>query len=298
MKTYIATRLGPLAVETVGSGPPIMFWHGLFADGRSLRHQRDHYARTHSVIIVDGPGHGANLDAPPAFDLNDCAAAAGDILVATGSSRAVFVGLSWGAIVGTLLATSRRDLVSHLVLADAPLHAPTFVERRKADLAVAAFALLGGTRRFREKLIATLYSSSFLEAAPHEKSDAIDEFKFMSHRNMVPAIRAMMRDRPDCLSQAARLDIPILLMRGEADEIVTETMFSRYVAALPRAQNVVVPAAGHMAAYENPTAFNAAVDRLLARHAARSAHPTARAPLRNRTGLWSTFEERFDPCTT
>ncbi|MGK2910931.1 MAG: hypothetical protein ACSLE1_14190, partial [Sphingobium sp.] len=94
-------------------------------------------------------------------------------------------------------------------------------ERLAAHVGVTAFALFGGRRRYREKLIATLYSADFLKTKPHEIANAIDEFELMDHGNMVPAMRAVTRDRPDCLTLAAGLDIPILLMRGEADKIVT-----------------------------------------------------------------------------
>lgn len=55
-------------------------------------------------------------------------------------------------------------------------------------------------------------------------------------------------------------------------------MFATYVAALPGAKSVILPTAGHMAAYENPTAFNAAVDGLFTEDTL--ARPRTRVPLR------------------
>jgi pimeloyl-ACP methyl ester carboxylesterase len=60
-----------------------------------------------------------------------------------------------------------------------------------------------------------------------------------------------------------RLTNPTLLAWGEDDRLVGEPYRAAWAAALPAAESVVVPAAGHMAPYEQPDAVAQAIGRFL-----------------------------------
>ena len=96
----IGTGVGTLTVRTRGEGPPAVLWHSLFVDERSWGSRRgrlgprpapgDHH-RAWAWHERD-PGHRYSLD--------DCAAAAGEVLAALDIREPVdWVGNAWGGHV-------------------------------------------------------------------------------------------------------------------------------------------------------------------------------------------------------
>lgn len=51
----VTTSLGPLYVDEVGSGSPVVMWPSLFCDGTSLHPQAEELARDHRVLVIDPP---------------------------------------------------------------------------------------------------------------------------------------------------------------------------------------------------------------------------------------------------
>ncbi len=71
--------------------------------------------------------------------------------------------------------------------------------------------------------------------------------------------------RPDARDILARFGGPVLVVVG-ADDVITPPAKARAMAELvPGAELVEIPGAGHLANLEQPAAFNAALDRFLAR---------------------------------
>ena len=97
----IPTRVGSLAVRVRGEGPPAVLWHSLFVDERSWQRVEDGLARDRRLVIITGPGHGASSDPGHRYSLDDCAAAAGEVLAALDIREPVdWVGNAWGGHVG------------------------------------------------------------------------------------------------------------------------------------------------------------------------------------------------------
>ena len=84
----IPTRVGTLAVRVIGEGSPAVLWHSLFVDDRSWRRVEERLARDRRLVIITGPGHGASTDPGHRYSLDDCAAAAGEVLAALDIQRA------------------------------------------------------------------------------------------------------------------------------------------------------------------------------------------------------------------
>ncbi|GGK97412.1 pimeloyl-ACP methyl ester carboxylesterase [Curtobacterium luteum] len=71
---------------------------------------------------------------------------------------------------------------------------------------------------------------------------------------------------PDLLARLGHLDVPVLVVFGESDRIVTPEYGRAVAAAIPAAEFVVVPGAGHLPHLEAPDATWARIDPFLARH--------------------------------
>ncbi len=133
--TTVWTRLGPLHVQTAGSGPPAVLWHSLFADSTTWIRVREPLASVRRLVLIDGPAHGPNPPAPRRFTLGDCAGAAADVLDHLHIGEPVdWLGNAWGGHVGIVFAAARPGRCRTLTAIGAPVHALTGPERQDRDL--------------------------------------------------------------------------------------------------------------------------------------------------------------------
>lgn len=63
----ITTRVGELAVEMEGEGPPAVLWHSLMVDSCQWDRVRAELRSHRTLIVIDGPGHGASGPPPAGF---------------------------------------------------------------------------------------------------------------------------------------------------------------------------------------------------------------------------------------
>lgn len=71
---------------------------------------------------------------------------------------------------------------------------------------------------------------------------------------------------PDLLARLRHLDVPVLVVSGASDRIVTPAYGRAVAAAIPGAEFAVVPDAGHLPHLEAPEATWERIDPFLARH--------------------------------
>lgn len=110
-----------LAFDFRGSGPPILFIHGLTFDRLTWQPIIDRLADRYSCVAVDLPGHG-DSDGPPRL-LDDVVASLYRLLGDLSIDRPVVVGHSMGAALAGMYAATHP--VAGVVLVDqAPLMRP------------------------------------------------------------------------------------------------------------------------------------------------------------------------------
>lgn len=83
-------------------------------------------------------------------------------------------------------------------------------------------------------------------------------------------IRALVT-RPEVTDLLSRIACPTLVMTGELDGWAPPAQHEMIAAAIPGANLVIVPGAGHMVQFEAPEAVNAAITRWLAHPVSESA---------------------------
>ncbi len=215
----------------------------------------------HEVIAWPLPGyHGAKPLPETTFPA--IAAALRDALEARGVARAVLLGHSIGGMVAQEFALTFPDRVQALILyATTPAFGgrdPSFAE---------AF--------LRARLGPLDAGKSMAEAAPEMLADITAEG---ADPAALPAAIAALSTVPErvyratvrCLttfdrrSDQARIAAPTLLIAAEQDQAAPLRTMERMANAIPGAQLVVIPGAGHLAHLERPAVFNAVVARFLA----------------------------------
>src|SRR5579883_61120 len=120
---------GQIYYETHGSGPAIVFAHGIGGNHLSWWQQAPHFRDRYTCVIFDHPGFGRSDDPPGDWSFVDALAGLMDHL---GLDDARLVAQSMGGWACLAYALQRPERVRALVMADTPgsLDLPEFAAAR------------------------------------------------------------------------------------------------------------------------------------------------------------------------
>ncbi|NMR19962.1 alpha/beta fold hydrolase [Cellulomonas fimi] len=267
---------GLLALHTYRDGPParmpLVLLHGFPLDHRMWDDVVHLLPGERTVVAPDLPGLGSSpsgedvagaLGAPSEPSLDVAADAVAATLRAAGIERAAIAGLSMGGYVAMALVERHRDLVAGLGLLDTKSTADDDAARanrlRIADTVVAEgeVAAVLGMRR-------ALLGETNRVARP-DLVDRLEQWIRSQGPVGVAWSQRAMAARPDRTSVLARFTGPALVLVGAEDDVTPPSAARHLAQALPAAEVVVVPRAGHMTSIEEPEPVAAALDRLALR---------------------------------
>ncbi|KGF70220.1 peroxidase [Hoeflea sp. BAL378] len=275
----------------VEHGNPVLLLHG----GGQTRHAWGGAARRiadsgHTAFTIDQRGHGGSEwvgDLAYATEdyADDTVAVCRDIAALCGAAP-VLVGASLGGISG-LLASHRggAGLIAGLVLVDITPHMDAdgvskvqgfmaarmregFATLEEAAAAIAAYLPNRPPRRSLEGLAKNLRKGADGRYRWHWDPAFID-----GPRTINTGGEAIQQDM---IAAARSLQCPVLLVRGQQSELVTEEAVEAFREMVPHAAFVDVSGAGHMVAGDRNDAFNDAVLGFLDTLEGRTAALTAR----------------------
>lgn len=274
----VATRDGGhLVLLDKGQGRPVLFVPGVTLRAGIWRYQfalTDHYR----VVALNQRGHGESRPGEAGFGLDRLADDLADVLEALDLRDVVIVGHSMGGMA-TMRFAHRHPLVRKERVAGLVLVATTAepvlgfgssarvqrlgkaLDRRGASIGwerVPAFAP-GDT-----DLGYSLARLSFGDRAlPHHvdvtRRMLVEMQRESMHRSMVGLLDN------DELPVLHTVDTPTLVVVGSRDTLTPPRHAKRIAAALPDAELVVLPGAGHQVMLERPQELNALVEGLLLR---------------------------------
>lgn len=214
-----------------GSGYPLILLHGNGEDSTRFRHQLEYFSKEYRVIAIDTRGQGESPRGTAPFTFDQFAQDLLDFMNEHGIFRAHLLGFSDGGITALLFALEHPERVGKLILNGANLN----VE--------------GVIQPVRERIVTKAKEA---EAQKDESGEAMTRYELLNLMATQPAIDP---------ARLANLDIPTLVIVGTSDMIEAEHTQLIYK-SLPDAELVLVQG-DHFIAYDNPTAFNEAVDTFL-----------------------------------
>jgi pimeloyl-ACP methyl ester carboxylesterase len=244
-----------IAYEQVGRGSALVLLHGFLCDSRVWRPQLEGLSNDFTVIAWDAPGAGQSSDPPETFRMRDWADCLAGLLDVAGVDSAHVVGLSWGGMLAQELYRRQRRRVRSLVLADTyagwegSLSKATSDERLATclrDCSLPAHELV-------PKYLPSMHSGHASREALEESASIMADFHPVGFRLMA---RSSAPDRRDLLT---KIQVPTLLIWGDADARSPLSVARQFHDAIPDAKLVVIPGAGHVSNLEAPAQFNAAV---------------------------------------
>jgi pimeloyl-ACP methyl ester carboxylesterase len=248
---------GPATVDR-GSGPTVLLLHGQPGTGASWDALTDRLVDRFRVLAPDRPGYGRTTGEARGFAGN--ADFAADLLVAHGSGPTTVVAHSWAGGVAVLLAERRPDLVSGLVLVGAAC-TPDSVDatdrllglRGVGDvLTVAGLLTLGEVlprvrrltprlpARVRDPVRATLPDQGVLGG----ERGALGRHR----RTFTVEQRALLQELPEVHAALAGVRVPTAVVVGRWDVVVRPSAGRTLAGAVPGAELIELPRAGHFVA--------------------------------------------------
>jgi pimeloyl-ACP methyl ester carboxylesterase len=241
-----------IAYERVGhgAGPPLVLTHGFVGDARSTwSAQIEALSDEYTVLAWDLPGAGQSSPPPEWFRLPDYADCLAGLLGALGVARAHLGGLSFGGMVALSTFERHPALAESLILLNtyagwSGSFTPEEVEerlrtcRRVAELA---------PEEFTRAMLPSMFSAS----APR---GAVDQFavsaRVVNSRGFMTMARASAEG--DLREMLGTIDVPTLVLSGDADVRAPLTVARALHDSIPGSQLVVMPGVGHVSAVEAP----------------------------------------------
>jgi pimeloyl-ACP methyl ester carboxylesterase len=243
-----------VAYDRAGEGPSLVLVHSAGSDAREWRPQTTGLADEFTVIAWDEPGAGRSSDVPADFGLAGYATALA-ALVETHGAPAHVCGLSWGGTVALELYRRRPELVATLVLADTYAGWKGSLPEHERHARVASIERM--LSRPVEQSRPTV-PGLFAGTPPREITELLDAIAADLRPESMRATLGAMAEA-DLRAVLPRITAPTLLIWGERDARSPLSVARDFARAIPHAELVVIPNAGHMSNLERSDEFNAAV---------------------------------------
>ena len=233
-----------LAYDRRGKGTPLVLLHGYPLDHHLWDGVVPLLQDQFDIILPDLRGFGGSSTVDSFYTMEDIASDLAGLLDFLDIPKAVIVGHSMGGYVALAFARLYPERVTGLGLVSSQVLADTPAKREDRFKTAAEVA---------DKGIATVVEAM----TPKFTSDAhLQEFARNSMEQQQPAayIGALkaMGERVDSTPFLSRMDYPVVIVHGDADNLIPIDRAREVKAALPNAYLVEISGAGHMPMMEAP----------------------------------------------
>jgi 3-oxoadipate enol-lactonase len=258
-----------LAYEAQGSGPLVVFLHGIGGNRTNWYEQLNQFGDRFCAVTWDARGYGASDDPPQTLKFSDYADDLNRLLNHLKADRAHLVGLSMGGMIIQDFYDRYPQRVATLSLVDTSAGFGVASEEAKrdflsrrldplekgltpADIAPGVVEVLAGKSASETVRVKLRASISALRAEPYKQ--ALHAIVTTDFRTVLP-----------------KITVPTLVIVGDEDIVTPPPASDFLVANIPGASLVTIPQAGHLTNIERPEAFKAALRPFLEQHAQRAA---------------------------
>lgn len=258
-----------LAVDWTGSGPLVLFMHGVGGNRTNWDEQLMALGPFFKAVAWDARGYGLSRDYDGALDFADFSSDILRVLEHYDAESAHLVGLSMGGRIAQDFYERCPDRVATLTLADTfPGHAALFREDDRDEFIRRRIQPFAEGKTPREIAPAVARSLVGPSASEEVFQRLVDSLAAVRPASYVKALDATMSY--DRMADLARFDVPTLLIFGADDPLTTPALGRKMHANIKDSTFVEIAEAGHLSNIEKPEAFNDALMTFLSRHGARA----------------------------
>jgi 3-oxoadipate enol-lactonase len=243
-----------LYVEEHGEGEPLLLIEGLGQSMWAWREQVPVFARHYRTIAFVTRGTGRSYVPDEPYGIDELAQDAADVL---DGRQARAVALSMGGYVALTLALARPELVGSLVLAGTGAGGPDRVPRPQ-DVRDAYAAAIGlPFDEYGRRTMPMTFSPGWTERNPKRFEE------MLAARGEHPTPDVTLEAHLEACyrfyargCEVERIDVPTLVLHGDADVIVPVENGRMLASRLPNARYVELPDRGHNLPLEDPATFD------------------------------------------
>ena len=259
-----------LAVDHAGSGPMVLFMHGIGGNRLNWSEQIEACSASFHAVAWDARGYGESDDYEGPLEFGDFARDVVRVLDHFGARRAHLVGLSMGGRIAQDFHARFPDRVATLVLCDTMSDFTTTLspEKRAEFVRLRQEPLLSGKEPedIADGIVASLIGPNADEDARLQLRRSIALLHKESYLKTIEA--SLTFDRS---AEVERIAVPTLLLYGEHDRLTPPDVGRALAGRIAGSRFVMIEDAGHLANMEQPQAFNAALLAFLEEHGDRAA---------------------------
>ena len=245
-----------LAVDRAGSGPLLLFMHGIGGNRSNWRAQLPAFAPHFSCVAWDARGYGDSDDYEGALAFDHFVDDVLRVLDHFQADRAHLLGLSMGGRIAMRTALLYPHRVATLTLVDThegfeaftPAQRQAFVDSRRAPL-------LAGKEPAD---IAPVVARSLVgpKARPEHLQQLVDSISALHKDSYIKSLQATVDQV--VLGDISKITTPAQFVVGADDSLTPVAMHRAMAAKMGGAPVSVVADAGHLSNIENAAEFNAA----------------------------------------
>lgn len=244
-----------------GSGWPLVLLHAFPLTADLWRPQLERVPRGWRFLAPDLRGFGPSGAISPPASMDDMAAGVSRFLDALEIDKAVIGGLSMGGYVTMALYRMAPERFTAMVLANTRAGADS-PEGRAAREKMTKLVTREGPSAVADEMLPKLLGATTRRARPHLERLVRGLVESNSAAGIAAALTAI-KERPDSMATLERSAVPALVLAAEEDTIIPASDAEAMARALPRAQLVVLAAAGHLSSLEVPDDFSEALSNFL-----------------------------------
>ena len=251
-----------IAYTRAGSGPPMVLLHGAPTDSRTWQWMVPDLSRDHTVIAWDAPGFGQSSDINDSWRAKQFADALANFVAALGVERPHVVGHSFGSMLALSFFEHHPSTPASLVLVGGYAGWAGSLPAEEVSRRLRAF--LDMSER-PEEFDPRSYPGLFSDLLTADRDAALAT---MMRENVRPAtVRSAgyIGAETDLRPVLPTIDVPTLLLHGQADTRSPVTAAEALHAAIPTSELVVLPRLGHACCIEDPEACAAEIRRFVRR---------------------------------
>jgi 3-oxoadipate enol-lactonase len=240
-----------IAHETRGAGEPLVLVHGLAYDRAGWGRFPDLLAEHFRVVLIDNRGVGES-DAPPGpYTVAEMAEDVVGVLDELGIERTHLFGVSLGGYIAQELTLTHPGRVEKLVLCSTAPGGPKAVPMPVATQQV--FATYPTMER--EAGLRMFVENSLGARGVRERPELVEEI-FQYRLGHAPTVEAWVAQATagatyDSYDRIGAIDVPTLVVHGDADVVVDPGNAALLGELIPNARVELIPDRGHLMVWED-----------------------------------------------
>jgi pimeloyl-ACP methyl ester carboxylesterase/putative sterol carrier protein len=235
--------------EEAGEGPALVCFHAACQDTLMWRHTLDGLSDEFRVIAIDAPSHAKTLEPAdgPFRSLSRHAEFNERFLELMGLERPAIAGCSMGGNLVLEMASRRPDGYAAVASCEGADYTPTVSQFLLDMLLINGQGILDGWSR----------SLTGNRTPPDRAREVVWQIKRVNPEVMAGDLTGYAGF--DKREEMGRVASPVLLLRGDADWLVSQEQVEETAARISDARISVLAGTGHYPMIENPFEFNEAV---------------------------------------